>query len=294
MNTYPYFIYPDVIALRNGNLSDNERRKATARIIANVGDPAALRIILGMDPEEFAAFYPDMTTSTPSTSDTIDAFINKFGKNSDSTLQPPVIAEILEEKEISNIPEDLNTEEIGSLFSPKNESSDQESIIFDEESPLEKVSNQETTPETDNEQQVANNKQEILNTEEVGSHLYPKNESSDRESTIFDEESPLEKVSNQETTPETDNEQQVLINKQEILNTEEVGIHFSPKNESSDRETVADLIKNRRYQEAINRLTALNLNNPKKSVYFAHQISFLKKLIANEARKAKNIERNQK
>ena len=41
------------------------------------------------------------------------------------------------------------------------------------------------------------------------------------------------------------------------------------------------LIKEHKYKEAIEILTALNLNNPKKSVYFADQIRFLEKVIAN-------------
>lgn len=41
------------------------------------------------------------------------------------------------------------------------------------------------------------------------------------------------------------------------------------------------LISERKYSQAIEILKALNLNNPKKSVYFADQIRFLEKIIAN-------------
>jgi len=41
------------------------------------------------------------------------------------------------------------------------------------------------------------------------------------------------------------------------------------------------LIIDHKYKEAIEILSALNLNNPKKSVYFADQIRFLEKVIAN-------------
>ena len=41
------------------------------------------------------------------------------------------------------------------------------------------------------------------------------------------------------------------------------------------------LISERKYTEAIEILKRLNLNNPKKSVYFADQIRFLEKIIAN-------------
>lgn len=42
-----------------------------------------------------------------------------------------------------------------------------------------------------------------------------------------------------------------------------------------------NLIREHKYMEAIEILRALNLNNPKKSVYFADQIRFLEKVIAN-------------
>jgi hypothetical protein len=41
------------------------------------------------------------------------------------------------------------------------------------------------------------------------------------------------------------------------------------------------LISERKFTEAIEILRALNLNNPKKSVYFADQIRFLEKVISN-------------
>lgn len=46
-------------------------------------------------------------------------------------------------------------------------------------------------------------------------------------------------------------------------------------------EAAKKCIKERKYAEAIGILKQLNLNNPKKSVYFADQIRFLEKVIAN-------------
>jgi hypothetical protein len=48
---------------------------------------------------------------------------------------------------------------------------------------------------------------------------------------------------------------------------------------SEDRAKI--LIKERKYEEALVILNELNLNNPKKSIYFADQIRFLEKVIAN-------------
>lgn len=53
--------------------------------------------------------------------------------------------------------------------------------------------------------------------------------------------------------------------------------------ESCLTETLAQIyIKQRRYSKALEIIQRLNLNYPKKSAYFADQIRFLKKLIANE------------
>ncbi|MBD5358059.1 MAG: hypothetical protein HDR88_13810 [Bacteroides sp.] len=80
-NKYPYYIYPDVIALKEGTCANEEEvTRARRRIAANVGDIRSLRLILGIDPAEFANFYPDMTKAQLSTSDTIDSFLTHFGK----------------------------------------------------------------------------------------------------------------------------------------------------------------------------------------------------------------------
>ncbi|MDE5868801.1 MAG: hypothetical protein K2H18_01090, partial [Muribaculaceae bacterium] len=74
---HPYYIIPDIEALPSA--SGEQRQRHVRRIAAIVGDPNALREVLGIDPEEFAAFYPDMVKKELSTEDTIDSFIDKFG-----------------------------------------------------------------------------------------------------------------------------------------------------------------------------------------------------------------------
>ncbi len=89
---YPYFIYPAVMALRKG-VNDPEEAERLRRIVAaNVGDIPALRLMLGIDPEDFASFYPDITAPVLSTNDTIDSFLSHFG--SQDAPVPPAAAEI--------------------------------------------------------------------------------------------------------------------------------------------------------------------------------------------------------
>lgn len=54
-----------------------------------------------------------------------------------------------------------------------------------------------------------------------------------------------------------------------------------PKNEEISEEQAKKLIGEKKYAEAIKILKKLNLINPKKSVYFADQIQFLEKVLAN-------------
>ena len=153
---YPYYIVPDVEEYRKLDPNSEEAKKLSRRIAANVGDYASLRLILGIDPPEFARFYPDMETASPTTIDTIDSFLDKFG---------------------GNLPEDNPAPGLGGYV-------------------LEEEKEKEEQPE-----------------------------------------------------PEID---------------------------------LGNLIKEKRYQEAMQFIERQNLNNPQKSIYFAHQIRFIKKLMAIE------------
>ena len=56
---------------------------------------------------------------------------------------------------------------------------------------------------------------------------------------------------------------------------------IDPGSEIISENKAKELIVAKKYAEAIEILKVLNLNNPKKSVYFADQIRFLEKIIAN-------------
>ena len=164
----PYYIVPDVETYKSLDPESEEAKKLSRKIVANIGDLFSLRQILGIDPPEFAKFYPDMEAATPSTLDTIDAFLDKFGNNNTPA---------------GYVPE------------------------------------------------------------------------------------PLEELPVQE--PE--------------LASKDTGMSHETQIESNDSFKDWDkLIKERKYREALQLIEAQNLNNPQKSIYFAHQIRFLKKLISIE------------
>ena len=91
LNKYPYFVVPAIEELQNA--SGEERVALVRRIAAAVGDPTALRTIIGVDPEEFLSFYPDMKTPELSTDDTIDSFIDRFGNP--NTPKPTEVEDII-------------------------------------------------------------------------------------------------------------------------------------------------------------------------------------------------------
>ena len=58
------------------------------------------------------------------------------------------------------------------------------------------------------------------------------------------------------------------------------------KTSRQDLEEVKKLVKNGDYERALDIMRHFYLNNPKKSVYFADQIRFIRKMMYNESKKA--------
>ena len=79
---FPYYVLPDIDALateRNPEALRLHRR----RIAANIGDPDALRAILGEASQDFQDFYGSSVLPSLSTADTIDSFLERFGGGMD-------------------------------------------------------------------------------------------------------------------------------------------------------------------------------------------------------------------
>ena len=74
---FPYYVIPDIEKLSSSSEPD-ELRMHRRRIAANIGDPDALRAILGDASEDFHDFYRTSDLPKLSTSDTIDSFLQKL------------------------------------------------------------------------------------------------------------------------------------------------------------------------------------------------------------------------
>lgn len=81
--------------------------------------------------------------------------------------------------------------------------------------------------------------------------------------------------------PESDK----LTNEAPKVQTKPAAAPKVPENASLTESLVRVLIKNHNYSKAIEIISDLSLKNPEKSIYFADQIRFLRKLIINENKK---------
>lgn len=134
--TPPYYIVPAVEEYRKLDPDSEEAKKLSRIIAANIGDYASLRLILGIDPPEFARFYPDMENNTPTTLDTIDSFLEKFGANLPENPMPEEsMAYVLEEEperepDLKTLMKEQRYEEALKFIEAQNLINPQKSVYF--------------------------------------------------------------------------------------------------------------------------------------------------------------------
>jgi len=91
----------------------------------------------------------------------------------------------------------------------------------------------------------------------------------------------------EKNTVTTKTEEEIILSEDHAISMHKpdkksvVQINKLAENDENDETRYKKLIKQKKYREAIEILKKLNLNNPKKSVYFADQIRFLEKILAN-------------
>jgi len=215
---YPFFLYPQIRAFESA-ADATARDQLRRRVAMNMGDKIALRSILGVDPEEFSSFYPDMAPVSLSTEDTIDTFLSTFGKNPGA------------EGDGDNIPLAAPAIDYASMYIDSNGSDPSATPSVPEDSTSSAIDSfLKAVPAP---KSKADNHQRIVN------------------KPIGDSEKPTAKES--EAPALTESLARVMI-------------------------------KNKNYRKALEIIMELNLKNPEKSVYFADQIRFLRKLIINESK----------
>ncbi|MDE6392163.1 MAG: hypothetical protein K2L59_02685 [Muribaculaceae bacterium] len=236
MEKYPYFINPDIDALPSA--TGEERERLIRRIAACVGDEAALRAITGIDPAEFARFYPDMTPPELSTEDTISSFISRF--SSEKAADTPEVEELVAAPAV-----------------------DYATLIDDD--PAESAD----TPADATSDLISSFLQAVP----------PKRPSQSRRPAARQEPAAAEKTEQTGLTEQTEQTEQTGQTEQTSLS--DTG-HPHAEDSALSEALFRLMVKNKNYRKALEIITELSLNNPKKSIYFAYQIRFLKKLIKNQ------------
>jgi len=229
-----YFINPAIDALPEA--TGEERRALVKRIAACVGDESALRAILGIDPEEFAHFYPDMLPPELSTDDTISSFISRF--SSQQAADTPEVEEIIAAPSI----------DYASMLEAENPTDHSQSLT-------------ETPAETDKTDSIISNFLKAV----------PPKRPAPRK---------LMPAPRPATAPEAN------------VSQNQGNVPTSHTQDDSLSEALFKLmVKNKNYAKALEIITELSLNNPKKSIYFAYQMRFLKKLIKYQDKQS-NLTKN--
>lgn len=88
---YPYFIFP-VIAQLATEKDPQRRLKLKEKLAVNVSSRAELRRLLGINSNELEGFYPDVMAKHLTTTDTIDTFLDKYGKTGEADTLDKIIS----------------------------------------------------------------------------------------------------------------------------------------------------------------------------------------------------------
>ncbi|MDE5872071.1 MAG: hypothetical protein K2H22_09035 [Muribaculaceae bacterium] len=202
MMRFPYYVIPDIRAVSTER-DRKQLRIHRRRIAACIGDPDALRAILGEASEDFQDFYGSSQLPALSTSDTIDSFLEKFGSvDSESSAEQLQVVPVT--------PPGIDY-----------------AAMMERESPTDRISG--------------------LPDDATSSAI-----------DAFLKHQPVQRI-----RP-----------KKEVKEAEKPSLTES---------FAKIMIKNGNYSRALEIITEISLNNPEKSIYFADQIRFLKKVISLES-----------
>ncbi len=221
-----------------------------ARVAVALPDLDALQHIVGENADVLANFYPARMPETPSTMDTIDTFLATYGNPADATETDALTK---------------------AIFNPV---PDYAAILAAEE--------QRSLPQGDE-----------LDAAVVGEDTAAINRfiASSKGRTVLPSDPAIEEEKEDTTAPSP--QEQLPRNHATKRNPDtpaEKADHTRPNTPDSGNlsESFARImIKNRNYTKALEIISDLSLKNPEKSIYFADQIRFLRKLIVNDNRNNK-------
>lgn len=273
MKDYPYFTLPAVTLLRREGaaLPSEVRRRLLAQAALNAPDPTTLAMLTDPDSDTWLNFYPPEKKAEVTTENVIDTFLATYGHSSpgeDALLErlifnpatPDYSALLAQEEEESLPPEPTSSTDprdaLINAFILKNK--------LPSFTPSAQTLNQDGIPSPPSAPSVPSAPSAPTQEE---SPAAPK---------------PSTQTLNQEAPPKPSTQ---TLN-QDKPSTHPLNHKPAPLNQedTSLTESLAKIyIRRHRYDKAFEIIHNLSLKNPKKSVYFADQLRFLRKLMLNSS-----------
>lgn len=260
---WPWYVYADLQALEQGIVSGKEAQELRTRIALAIGDREALMRVLDPD-ADFADFYPDMQPVKLTTNDTIDAFLNRFGTPGDHETDL-LTRMIFDSGARAPLSEDATEEAASAAAEPAPDATATriDAFLATSRQPArvpEALRHLEEEAEAPAETPAA----AALNT--LSSPAASSAQAAAQPSAAKPSAPPLNTLSS--------------LNSLNSLSAPSApSAQTRPKASSLSVSLAAMMIKNGNYPKALEIINELNLANPEKSIIFADQIRFLRKLI---------------
>lgn len=260
---WPWYVYADLQALEQGIVSGKEAQELRTRIALAIGDREALMRVLDPD-ADFADFYPDMQPVKLTTNDTIDAFLNRFGTPGDHETDL-LTRMIFDSGARAPLSEDAAEEAASAAAEPAPDATATriDAFLATSRQPArvpEALRHLEEEAEAPAETPAA----AALNT--LSSPAASSAQAAAQPSAAKPSAPPLNTLSS--------------LNSLNSLSAPSApSAQIRPKASSLSVSLAAMMIKNGNYPKALEIINELNLANPEKSIIFADQIRFLRKLI---------------
>lgn len=260
---WPWYVYADLQALEQGIVSGKEAQELRTRIALAIGDREALMRVLDPD-ADFADFYPDMQPVKLTTNDTIDAFLNRFGTPGDHETDL-LTRMIFDSGARAPLSDDAAEEAASAAAEPAPDATATriDAFLATSRQPArvpEALRHLEEEAEAPAETPAA----AALNT--LSSPAASSAQAAAQPSAAKPSAPPLNTLSS--------------LNSLNSLSAPSApSAQTRPKASSLSVSLAAMMIKNGNYPKALEIINELNLANPEKSIIFADQIRFLRKLI---------------
>ncbi|MBD5266378.1 MAG: hypothetical protein HDS44_05380 [Bacteroides sp.] len=257
MNEYPFFTLPALSLLQRDRpaLPADTRKRLLSQIALNAPDPASFVALSDSARETWMNFYPPEKKAPVTTNSVIDTFLATYGQSSPQ--------------------EDALLERL--IFHP---AADYSMILAGEE---ENDLPEAPAPDDNSQDALINS---FLLKQKGGFHFEQPEEFGQPDE--YDLSDRSERSDSSDLSDESQSSSGESATPRVAPVDHPVGVTEVPADTSLSESLAKIYIRRRRYDKAFEIIHGLSLNNPKKSVYFADQLRFLRKLMLNSSLSEQN------